>query len=97
MWLKLLRSVVLIRGILNAGIDFVRVLNVLSSFGRCVFLPLLQWIHNRSNTMSRTGHQAAILKPYPAKTHPPLQSVYSAFQFGVFFRLTVCRELTLGR
>jgi hypothetical protein len=47
------------------------------------FLPLLLCIPNRSNTMSRSGHQAAILKPYPAITHPLLQSVYSAFHFGV--------------
>ena len=46
-------------------------------------LPQLLSIPNRSNTMSRTDHQAAILKPYPAITHPLLQSVYSTFQFGV--------------
>ena len=47
------------------------------------FLPLLLCIPNRSNTMFRTGHQAVILKPYRAITHPLLQSVYSAVHFGV--------------
>jgi hypothetical protein len=53
-------------------------------FWKVCFLPLLLCIPNRLNTMSRrtrTGHhwQAVILKPYPAITHPLLQSVYSAF------------------
>ena len=47
-------------------------------------LPRLLCILNRSNTMSRTGHQAVILKPYPAITHPLVQSVYSAFHFGAY-------------
>ena len=43
------------------------------------FLPLLLLcIPNRSNTMSRTGHQAVILKPHPAITYPLLLSVYSS-------------------
>ena len=42
-------------------------------------LHLLLGIPNRSNNMSRTGHQAVILKPHPAITHPLLQSVYSPF------------------
>ena len=45
-------------------------------------LPQLLSIPNRSNTMSRTDHQAAILKPYPVITHPLLRSVYSTFKFG---------------
>ena len=50
----------------------------------CFFLLLLLLcILNRSNTMSRTGHQAVIFKPYPAITHPLLQSVHSSFRFGV--------------
>ena len=48
---------------------------------RVCFLPLC--ISNRSNTMSRTGHQAVILKPYLEITYPLLQSVYSTFHFGV--------------
>ena len=48
----------------------------------CFFLLLL-CIPNQSNTMSRTGHQTVILKPYPAITHPLLQSVYSSFRFGI--------------
>jgi hypothetical protein len=47
------------------------------------FLPLLLCAPNRSNTLSRTSHQAVILKPYPAITHPLLQSVCPAFHFGV--------------
>ena len=46
-------------------------------------LPLL-CNSNRSNTMSRTGHQAATLKPYPAITYPLLQSVYFSLYFTVF-------------
>jgi hypothetical protein len=42
-------------------------------------LPLLLYIPNRSNNMSRIGHQTVVLKPYPAITHPLLQSVYSPF------------------
>jgi hypothetical protein len=52
-------------------------------FWKVCLLPLLLCIPNRSNTMSRTGHQAVILKSHPAITHPLLQSVYSAFHFGV--------------
>jgi hypothetical protein len=58
-------------------------LNLTIEFWKVCFLPLLPYIANRSNTMSRTDHQAAILKSYPAITHPLLQSVYSAFHFGV--------------
>jgi hypothetical protein len=46
------------------------------------FLPPRQCIPNRSNTMSRTGHQTVMLKPFPAITHPLLQSVSSPFCFG---------------
>jgi hypothetical protein len=49
----------------------------------CLLPLLLLCIPNRSNTMSRTGHQVMILKPYPAITHPLLQSVYSPFCFCV--------------
>jgi hypothetical protein len=52
-------------------------------FWKVCLLPLLLCIPNRSSSMSRTGHQAVILKPYPATTHPLLQSVYSVFHFGV--------------
>jgi hypothetical protein len=52
-------------------------------FWKVCFLPLLLCIPNRSNAVSRTGHQAVILKCYPAMTHPLLQSVYSALYFGV--------------
>jgi hypothetical protein len=52
-------------------------------FWKVCFLPLLLCIHNRSNTVSRTGRQALTLKHYPAITHALLQSVYSAFHFGV--------------
>jgi hypothetical protein len=93
MWLKLLRNAVLTQGILNAGIAFVRVLNRLSSLGGYAFLPLR--ILNRSNTMSRTGHQAVILKPYSAITHPLLQSVYSAFHL-VFLQIDRVQGLDLG-
>ena len=57
-------------------------LNLTIEFWKVSFLPLLLCILDRSNT-SRIGHQAAILKPYPAITHPLLQSVNSAFHFGV--------------
>jgi hypothetical protein len=53
-------------------------------FWKVCFLPRLLYIPNQSNTMSRTGHQAVILKPYPAISHSLLQSVYSSFYFGVF-------------
>ncbi len=52
-------------------------------FWKVCFLSLQLCIPNRSNTMSRTGRQAEILKPYPAITHPLLLSVYSPFRFGV--------------
>jgi hypothetical protein len=52
-------------------------------FWKVCFLPLLLCNPNRSNTMSRTGRQAVILKPYPVITHTLLQSVYSPFRFGV--------------
>jgi hypothetical protein len=87
MWLKVLRSAVWTRGILSAGIAFVRVLNRLSSFGRYAFSSCLYYyaFPHRSNIMSRTGHQAVILKPYRAITNPLLrvQSVDSPFCFGV--------------
>jgi hypothetical protein len=53
-------------------------LNQTIEFWKVRFLPLLLCIPNRSNTMPRTGHQAATLKSYPAITHPLLQSVYSS-------------------
>jgi hypothetical protein len=83
MWLKLLRSVVLIRGIWNAGMAFVRVLSRLSSFGRYAFC-LYYYAFPTDQPMSRIGHQAVILKPYPAITHTLLLSVCSAFPFGVY-------------
>ena len=46
-------------------------------FWKVCLLPLLLGIPNRSNNMSRIGHQAVVLKPYPITTHPLLQSVYS--------------------
>jgi hypothetical protein len=58
-------------------------LNQTIEFWKVCLLPLLLCIPNRSNTMSRTGHQAATLKPYPAITYPLLQSVYYAFHFAV--------------
>jgi hypothetical protein len=51
-------------------------------FWKVWLLPLLL-VHSQPITMPRTGHQAGILKPYPAISHPLLQSVYSVFQFGI--------------
>ena len=52
-------------------------------FWKVCILPLLLCIPNRSDTMSRTGHQAVIPKPYRAIIHPLLQFVYSAIHFSV--------------
>jgi hypothetical protein len=96
MWLKLLRSVVLTGGILNAGMAFVRALNRLSSFGRYTFAstimhaqPFKYYVQNRP--------------PSGDTQIPPInhtsRSTVRLFRLPLwgFFRLTVCRELTLGR
>ena len=62
-------------------------------FWKVCFLPLLLCIPDRSNTLSRTDHQAVILKPYPAITHPHLQSVYSA---SVFLSIDSVQGVDLG-
>ena len=48
-------------------------------FWKVCLVPLLLGIPDRSNNISRSGHQPVILKPHPAITHPLLQSVYSLF------------------
>ena len=58
-------------------------LNQTIELWKVCFLPLPLCIPNRSNTISRTDHQAMIFKPFPAITYPLLQSVYSAFHSGV--------------
>ena len=61
-------------------------------FWKVCFLPLLLCIPDRSNTLSRTDQQ---LKPYPATTHPHLQSVYSAFRL-VFLSIDRMQGVDLG-
>ena len=65
--------------------SFRSILKQTIEFWKVCLLPLLLCIP--SKTMFRTGHQTVtrILKPYRAITHPLLQSVYSAFHFGVSF------------